>query len=104
MVWKIDPFSGLSPTLSAITRDKRITDAVASIYDGYDPMLFKDKLIIKPPGTHGSVLHQDYNWWQGFPKSLLTVSIPLDATNRENGCTEMYTGHKRGFLHEKVHD
>ena len=104
IVWKIDPFSGLCPILGALPRDKRILDAVSSIYEGHEPALFKDKLIIKPAGTHGNHLHQDYNWWQGFPKSLLSVTIPLDATNRENGCTELYTGHKRGFIHDTDSD
>ena len=98
--WKIDPFVSISPLFSALARDRRIMDRLASLYDGYEAVLFKDKLIYKPPDSHGNGLHQDYNWWQGFPHSLLTVSVALDASTKENGCTELWTGHHQGFLHE----
>jgi hypothetical protein len=98
--WKIDPFVSISPLFSALVRDRRIMDRLASLYDGYEAVLFKDKLIFKPPDSHGNGLHQDYNWWQGFPHSLLTVSVALDASTKENGCTQLWTGHHQGFLHE----
>ena len=98
--WKIDPFVSISPLFSALVRDRRILDRLASLYEGYEAVLFKDKLIIKPPDSHGNGCHQDYNWWQGFPESLLTVSVALDATTKENGCTQLWTGHQQGFLHE----
>ena len=98
--WKIDPFVSISPLFSALARDRRIMDRLASLYDGYEAVLFKDKLIFKPPDSHGNGLHQDYNWWQGFPHSLLTVSVALDASTKENGCTELWTGHHYGFMHE----
>ena len=98
--WKIDPFVSISPLFSALARDRRIMDRLASLYDGYEAVLFKDKLIFKPPDSHGNGLHQDYNWWQGFPQSLLTVSVALDASTKENGCTELWTGHHQGFMHE----
>lgn len=98
--WKIDPFVSISPLFSALARDRRIMDRLASLYDGYEAVLFKDKLIFKPPDSHGNGLHQDYNWWQGFPQSLLTVSVALDASTKENGCTELWTGHHQGFMHQ----
>ena len=98
--WKIDPFVSISPLFSALARDRRIMDRLASLYDGYEAVLFKDKLIFKPPDSHGNGLHQDYNWWQGFPHSLLTVSVALDASTKENGCTELWTGHHQGFMHQ----
>lgn len=97
--WKIDPVVDLAPALGQLARDRRITDAVASIYDGYPARLFKDKLIIKPPGSKGSVRHQDYNWWQGFPRSLLSVAVAIDASTAEQGCTRLASGWHRGFLH-----
>lgn len=98
--WKIDPFVSISPIFSALVHDRRIMDRLASLYGGYEAVLFKDKLIIKPPDSHGNGCHQDYNWWQGFPESLLTVSVALDASTKENGCTQLWTGHNKGFLHE----
>lgn len=98
-VWKFDPFVDLSPALSALARDRRILDPLASIYAGREPRLFKDKLIYKPPGGQGNELHQDYNWWQGFPTSLISVLVAIDPANRTNGCTELFPGHERGLLH-----
>ena len=97
--WKVDPFINRSSVMNALRADPRITDRLRCIYDGYAPRLFKDKLIFKPAGGHGNPIHQDYNWWQGLPHSALSVSIALDATTQENGCTEMWSGHQRGFLH-----
>lgn len=99
--WKIDPFSDLHPELAAITRDRRICDKLCSLYDGYEPRLFKEKYIIKPPGSHGSGKHQDYNWWQGFPHSCVSVVVAIDAADRDNGCTQLWPGsHHHGFLHQ----
>lgn len=98
-VWKFDPFVDLSPALAALARDRRILDPLASIYAGRDPRLFKDKLIYKPPGGQGNELHQDYNWWQGFPTSLISVLVAIDSADRANGCTELFPGHERGLLH-----
>ncbi len=100
VLWKIDPFHDLSPLFTGMVSDRRLLDALASIYGGREPRLFKDKLIYKPPGTHGNGLHQDYNWWQGYPTSLISVSISIDAATEENGCTRVYPGYKKGLLTE----
>jgi ectoine hydroxylase-related dioxygenase (phytanoyl-CoA dioxygenase family) len=61
--------------------------------------LFKDKLIFKQPGTKGYDLHQDWISWPGFPRSFLTVLIPIDASTEQNGCTEVFPGyHQNGPL------
>ena len=99
--WKIDPFHSLDPRLSALVRDRRICDGLASLYQGREPRLFKDKLIMKPPGGHGNGLHQDYNWWQGFPTSLISVLIALDPADEDNGCTELFPRHENKFLHKE---
>src|SRR5205807_2640681 len=64
-----------------------------------EPCLFKDKLIYKPPGVQGYGLHQDWIAWPGFPRSFLTVLVPLDPSGVENGCTEVFSGyHHQGSL------
>ena len=99
--WKIDPFSDLHPEFGDLIKDRRICDALCSIYEGFEPRIFKEKYIIKQPGTHGNGIHQDYNWWQGFPTSCLSVAIAIDAADKTNGCTQFWPGsHKHGFLHE----
>jgi len=99
--WKIDPFWDLHPAFGDIVRDRRICDPLCSLYDGHEPRLFKDKYIIKPPGSHGNGKHQDHNWWQGFPHSCISVAVAIDAADRENGCTQLWPGsHHHGFLHQ----
>ncbi len=68
--------------------------SLAELYDD-EPCLFKDKLIYKPPGVKGYGLHQDWIGWPGFPRSFLTVLLPLDDVDVDNGCTEVFGGYHR---------
>ena len=78
--------------------DARIRGPLAAIY-GDEACLFKDKLIFKPPGAKGYALHQDFMGWNGFPESFVTVLVPIDAADEENGCTEVFPGyHRQGCL------
>lgn len=100
-VWRIDPFFDLHEVMRSTVFDRKILDALASIYQGREPRLFKDKLIYKPPHTHGSGLHQDYNWWQGYPTSLISVCVAIDHANEDNGCTQVYPyDMQQGFIGE----
>ena len=93
-----DPVNDISPVCKRFTSDPRILGIVESIYD--EPaLLFKEKLIFKPPGALGYKLHQDIpRYWEGFPRSFVTVLIPIDHTTRENGCTEVFSGYHDDFL------
>jgi ectoine hydroxylase-related dioxygenase (phytanoyl-CoA dioxygenase family) len=93
-----DPVIDLSPVIERMARDQRILDIVSALY-GEEACLFKDKLIYKPPGAKGYGLHQDYIGWASFPKSFVTVLVPIDPATDENGATEVFPGlHKQGFL------
>ncbi len=93
-----DPVIDLSPACRAISAAGRLLDLLAGLY-GEPACLFKDKLIYKPPGCPGYDLHQDWISWPGFPRSFLTVLIPLDAASAANGCTVVYPGyHHQGSL------
>ncbi len=93
-----DPVIDLSPACARLAKDARLLTVLAALY-GDVACLFKDKLIFKPPGMKGYGLHQDWIGWPGFPESFLTVLIPLDAADVDNGCTEVFPGyHKRGSL------
>ena len=98
LVWKFDPFVDISETFGQLSRDRRLLDPLASIYDGFEPRLFKDKLIFKPAGTEGSHLHQDYNWWQGYPRSLISVLVAIDPADASNGATELFPDRTRALL------
>jgi 2-aminoethylphosphonate dioxygenase len=94
-----DPIIDLSPVCRALAYDRRLFDLLADLYGG-PACLFKDKLIYKLPGAKGYGLHQDWiAWGDTFPRSFLSVLVPLDTADEENGCTLVYPGcHHRGPL------
>jgi ectoine hydroxylase-related dioxygenase (phytanoyl-CoA dioxygenase family) len=89
-----DPVIDLGPVCREIALDGRLLALLAELY-GEPACLFKDKLIFKPPGVRGYGLHQDWIAWSGFPRSFLTVLVPLDPAGRDNGCTVVYPGYHR---------
>ncbi len=86
-----DPVIDLAPAFRDVAFDSRILELLGQLYE-QEACLLKDKLIFKPPGAMGYALHQDYIAWPGFPRSFLTVLVPIDATNEQNGCTEVIAG------------
>lgn len=94
----IDPVADLIPTVREIATSPQLTDLLREVY-GEAPHLFKDKLIVKPPGSPGYPWHQDFIAWPFFPESFLTVMIAIDEASEENGCLEVVRGsHHRGYL------
>jgi hypothetical protein len=93
-----DPVTDLSSAIANVARHERLLQMLAALYGG-QAHLFKDKLIFKPAGALGYPLHQDYIAWPEFPKTFLTVLVPLDSATEENGCTVIYEGcHEHGLL------
>jgi hypothetical protein len=93
-----DPVIDIAPVCHGLAVHARLLEVLAFLY-GEEACLFKDKLIFKPPGVKGYGLHQDWIAWPGFPRSFLTVLIPLDPSDVENGCTEVFPGyHRKGCL------
>lgn len=96
-----DPVIDLSPACRQLALHPLLMDVLADVY-GEPAHLFKDKLIFKPPGVKGYQLHQDWIAWPGFPRSFLTVLVPFEPADRDNGCTVVYPGyHTRGCLTEE---
>ncbi|MGH7170320.1 MAG: phytanoyl-CoA dioxygenase family protein [Gemmataceae bacterium] len=93
-----DPVIDLGSVCERIALDARLLAALAALY-GEEACLFKDKLIFKPPGVKGYALHQDWIAWPGFPRSFLTVLVPLDRADVDNGCTQVFPDyHQNGSL------
>lgn len=93
-----DPVNDISPVCEQFCFHPRLISAVESLY-GESACLFKEKLIFKPPGALGYQLHQDIPLaWKGFPRTFLTVLIPIDPSLEENGCTEVFSGYHDDFL------
>ncbi len=89
-----DPVLDLAPTCGGLATGGRLLTLLETVY-GEPACLYRDKLIFKPPGAKGHGLHQDFIAWPGFPRSFLTVVLPLDLSNQENGCTEIFTDYHR---------
>ena len=87
-----DPVADISPVCARLAHDPRLLAVLHDLY-GEPACPFKDKLIYKPPGVKGYGLHQDWIAWDGFPRSFLTVLVPFDPADRENGCTVVYPGY-----------
>jgi ectoine hydroxylase-related dioxygenase (phytanoyl-CoA dioxygenase family) len=90
-----DPVIDIGAVCKRLALHPRLLDVLGELY-GEPACLFKDKLIFKPPGVKGYGLHQDWIAWDGFPRSFLTVLIPFDPADRDNGCTVVYPGYHRG--------
>lgn len=87
-----DPVIDISPICQRLAYHPRLLTILQELY-GEPACLFKDKLIYKPPGVKGYGLHQDWIAWERFPRSFLTVLIPFDSADRDNGCTVVYPGY-----------
>lgn len=93
-----DPVIDLSPVCRELAYHPKLLTVLHELY-AEPACLFKDKLIFKPAGVKGYGLHQDWIAWEGFPRSFLTVLIPFDSADRDNGCTIVYPGyHHQGPL------
>src|SRR5688500_14937765 len=62
---RIDPVVDVSPVFASLVADPRLVAPVWELL-GDEPSLFKDKLILKPPGARGYDCHQDFAYWQTF--------------------------------------
>jgi ectoine hydroxylase-related dioxygenase (phytanoyl-CoA dioxygenase family) len=91
---RLDPVSILSPTFAALADDERLASIAAQAL-GAPCTFFKDKLITKPPGTHGYALHHDYAYWSPFgigADDVVSISLALDANDEVNGGIEVFPG------------
>jgi ectoine hydroxylase-related dioxygenase (phytanoyl-CoA dioxygenase family) len=90
---RIDPVTDLSPLMARLASDERITAPVAAAV-GEAAVLFKDKLILKPPGADGYAMHQDAAYWADRqpPARSLAAMLAIDASNPENGALELVPG------------
>ncbi len=87
---RIDPVVDISPVFADLVKDPRITGVLHGIFRD-TPLLFKDKVIFKAPGTEGYTMHQDQAYWQLCPADdILSVSIQIDGANAANGCVELF--------------
>ena len=96
---RIDPVTDLSPVMARLAEDARITTPVAAAV-GAPVVLFRDKLILKPPGADGYAMHQDAAYWGERPPAPGSVAamLAIDASGPENGALELVPGEHRRLL------
>lgn len=91
---RIDPVVDISPAFAALADDPRLVSIVRALFQD-TPVLFKDKLIFKLPGTNGYTTHQDQAWWQLCPPDdILSVSVQIDGGGGHNGGIELFGGYQ----------
>ena len=91
---RLDPVTDASPVFSKLSRDERILSLAMDLL-GDEARLFKDKLILKLPGTCGYRTHQDYAYVADFGfegDRQLAVAIAIDSSDAENGAIEVFPG------------
>ena len=97
---RLDPVVPFSPTLQKLLAQPRITQCLNDVF-GQDALLFKDKLILRQPGTRGYRLHQDfahYGWTGARPDELLALQIAIDPADESNGALQLYPGEHGALL------
>lgn len=90
---KFDPVIDISPTYADLARDRRLHDCACELVDSSAVDLFRDKLIIRSPGSIGYPLHQDYSWWHPYdPDAYCTLAVCLSDCNADNGAIQFFPG------------
>lgn len=97
IVDRFSPIIDLSPIFKALTEDERILNCLRQLCSD-DMLLFKDKIIYKMPGVPGYNIHQDYSYWQLFPKELVNVIVSIDSADEDNGGVEFFPGYHDRLL------
>jgi hypothetical protein len=88
-----DPHHG---DLAAFIRDEVITGPLRSLL-GEGAVLFKEKINFKHPGGGGFAPHQDASAYR-FVDHHVSVLVPIDAADVDNGCLSFADGHTEGLL------
>ncbi|HZI18223.1 MAG TPA: phytanoyl-CoA dioxygenase family protein [Pyrinomonadaceae bacterium] len=97
LVDRLDPVLDISDLFRALARDERVAGPPRDLL-GDEALLFKDRLIYKMVGMPGYPLHQDYSWWQEFPRDLINVAVAIDPADSENGALELFPGYHDRLL------
>jgi ectoine hydroxylase-related dioxygenase (phytanoyl-CoA dioxygenase family) len=97
---RYDPVSDFSDLFRELATDARLTELAGAVLEA-EPVLFKDRLILKAAGTHGYELHRDWPYWEwlGVPQDdFVSVMVSVDAADASNGAIEVFPGLHRSVL------
>lgn len=96
----IDPVLPRSPLFRRLLAEPAVTSVLRDVL-GDEPRLFKDKLILRPPGTSGYGLHQDFAYWGwtgAAPDQLLALQIAIDDADESSGAVCFHPEMHRALL------
>ena len=87
------------PYFQDFARTPKLLECVRGLL-GPRVKVFRDQMLLKPPGGQAKPLHQDQSYFQVTPEDdLVTAWIALDDATIENGCMHLLPGqHTRGAL------
>lgn len=90
-----------NPVFKDLVYDRQLLSMAESVL-GKDVRLLDDQFYFKPPQTGGvTYWHRDSDFFLTVP--VVTLWIPLDDVNEENGCLFAIPGsHKKSFSHPGV--
>lgn len=103
---RLEALSDYSPVFKKLARDKRLLSIIRQIFRA-KAFLFKDKIHLRPPGTIGFRLHQDYTAYAfaGIPPSdLVTIMIAIDPVTKASGPLEVFPDYHHEVLPEPDND
>jgi hypothetical protein len=90
---RVENFIELKYPLEFPIRSSSALVGLVSMLLGDEPLLFKDKINLKPPGSGAYAVHQDGPAYQGFGiSSFITAMVAVDDATESNGCLEVATG------------
>ena len=103
---RLDPVICHSKLIAELVYHERIVQILTLIL-GDRPILFKDKLIVKPPMVTGYGAHQDLCYFDffGIPTDgLITALVAVDSFLPESGALELFSGLHHNRLPSPPHE
>ena len=87
------------PCFQDFARTPKLLECVRGLL-GPRVKVFRDQMLLKPPGGQAKPLHQDQSYFQVSPEDdLVTAWIALDEATLENGCMTYVPGsHKHSIF------
>ena len=99
MLCRLENFVPYHPGMAEFLQGDMIRSLIGELM-GEEAILYKEKINFKLPGGAGYGAHQDAPAFATFGHRYhITMMVPIDASDPENGCLEMVHGHHdRGLL------
>ena len=99
MLCRLENFVPYHDGFASFLKGRMITDLISTLM-GEQAILYKEKINFKLPGGAGYGAHQDAPAFATFGHRYhITMMVPIDPSDTDNGCLEMVYGHhSQGLL------